>query len=280
MNSFVVGIDLGEKESVATYMAPDGDIRERFKFPMTPDGYRVFAGKILRETRITFEASGSAYAVSGALKDAGYSDITVAHPWELSWITKSKKKNDRVDSLKLAKLHLVGMIPESHLLDEEERIRRDLLIQRVKLGRSAASTKNSIMGYLKREGLFDNLPETGDNFSLKRRKAMKEIRFGNRKDLVFSTMMERLEFYEKQVVPLETEIRKIARDSGDVKLLLSIPGIDYYLASLISSYIGDINRFESSDKLASFFGIVTSTKDSSSIKRRGHMSREGAQTAR
>ena len=26
MNSYVVGIDLGEKESYATYMAPDGNI--------------------------------------------------------------------------------------------------------------------------------------------------------------------------------------------------------------------------------------------------------------
>jgi hypothetical protein len=116
---------------MAAYMAPDGDIRERFKFPMTPDGYRVFAGKIPRETKIAFETSGSAYAVSRALNDIGYSDITAAHPRELSWITKSKKMNDRVDSLKLAKFHLVGMIPKSHLLDEEDRIRRDLLIQRV-----------------------------------------------------------------------------------------------------------------------------------------------------
>ena len=106
------------------------------------------------------------------MKDLGYNDITVAHPWELSCITKSKK-NDRVDSIKLAKLHLVGMIPESHLLDENERIFRDLLIQRVKLGRSVSSTKNSIIGYLKREGIFDNLPKTEDNFSAKRRKAMK-----------------------------------------------------------------------------------------------------------
>ena len=51
MNISVVGIDLGEKESVATYRAPDRDIRERFKFPMTPDGYRVLAGKIPRDTR-------------------------------------------------------------------------------------------------------------------------------------------------------------------------------------------------------------------------------------
>ncbi len=65
-----------------------------------------------------------------------------------------------------------------------------------------------------------------------------------------------------------------------MKLLLSIPGIDYYLASLLSSYICYVSRFETSVKLSSFFGIITSTKDSSTIKRRGHMSKEGARTAR
>jgi hypothetical protein len=34
--------------------------------------------------------------------------FTVAHPKELAWIVRSKKKNDRVDSLKVAKLHMVG----------------------------------------------------------------------------------------------------------------------------------------------------------------------------
>jgi len=38
--------------------------------------------------------------------------FTVAHPKELAWIVRSKKKNDRVDSLKIAKLHMVGMLPE------------------------------------------------------------------------------------------------------------------------------------------------------------------------
>ena len=147
----------------------------------------------------------------------------MAHPKELSWITKSKKKNDRVDSIKLAKLHLVGMIPESHLLDENDRIFRDLLIQRVKLGRSTSSTKNSITGYLKREGIFDNLPKSNDNFSVKRRNAMKEIRFNNQKNLVLKTMIERLEFFEKQIISLENEIKKTAKESEDVKLLMSIP---------------------------------------------------------
>ena len=87
-------------------------------------------------------------------------------------------------------------------------------------------------------------------------------------------MIDRLEFFEKQIIPLEREIKKNAKESEDVKLLLSIPGIDFYLASLLSSYIGDVSRFETSDKLASFFGVITSTKDSSTINRRGHMSKE------
>ena len=82
-------------------MAPEDEIKEGFKFPMNREGYYEFRKKIPLETRIAFEASGSAYAVARALKDLGYNDITVAHPKELSWITNSKKKNDRVDSIKL-----------------------------------------------------------------------------------------------------------------------------------------------------------------------------------
>ncbi len=124
MNSSIVGIDLGEKESVATYLLPDGTEKDQFSFTMNADGFKVFSEKIPRDVRIAFEASESAYSVDRNLRRLGYSDITVAHPKELSWIIKSKKKNNSVDSIKLAKLHLVNMIPESHLLDENERIFR------------------------------------------------------------------------------------------------------------------------------------------------------------
>ena len=134
---------------------PDGTEKEQFSFTMNADGYKAFSEKIPKDVRIAFEASGSAYSVDRNLRNLGYSDITVAHPKELSWIIKSKK-NDHVDSNKLARLHLVDMIPESHLLDEDGRIFRNLLIRRGKLGRSIATAKNGIIGYLKREGLFDS----------------------------------------------------------------------------------------------------------------------------
>jgi hypothetical protein len=38
MNSFVVGLDLGEKENHATYMSPDIEIKEGFRFLINREG--------------------------------------------------------------------------------------------------------------------------------------------------------------------------------------------------------------------------------------------------
>ncbi len=273
-----VGIDLGEKTSHATIWANEKG--ETFEFPMNHDGYTTLKERIPLNTPIVFESSGTAYPFHRQLKELGFTDITVAHPKELAWIVKSKKKNDRVDSVKLAKLHSVGIIPEAHLLDREDQIFRDLLIQMMKLGQETSRLKNGIIGYLKREGLFRDLPETSDNFSEERRNAMKAISFGDERDLVLSTMFARLESVERLTIPLEKNVRALARENPDVRLLMSIPGVNFYLGSLLSSYIGDVRRFPDADHLASFFGIVPTQRDSSTIKRVGRMSKDGPHNAR
>ena len=280
MNSIVAGIDLGDRESLATVLSPIGDVADRFAFPMNEEGYAFFASRVPKNARVAFESTIMAYPISRALRMHGYGDVTVAHPKTLAWIVRSKKKNDRVDSLKIAKLHMAGMLPESHLLDRDQQIVRDLLVQRVKLGVEIGRLKNSVIGYLKREGVYDSLPKAGDNFSARRRQAIHSLRFHDERDLVLGTMMDRLRFLEKQCTPLEDSVRKNARVSDDVKILMTITGVDYYLASLISSFIGNVERFPSDDHLASFFGIVPTSRDSADVKRRGKMTKDGSSIAR
>jgi hypothetical protein len=133
-----------------------------------------------------------------------------AHPKELAWIVvKSKKKNDKADSLKkIAKLHMSGMLPESHLLDPEEQVKRDLLVQRVKMGNEIGRLKNSIISYLKREGVYHRLPPSTDNFSDKRRKAISSLKLNDDRDLVLRTMTDRLDFLEGQCDPIEDRIKQ------------------------------------------------------------------------
>ncbi len=52
---------------------------------------------------------------------------------------------------------------------------------------------------------------------------MNGIRFDNQRDLVLRTMMDRFEFLEKQMDPLDGEIKRVASDSVDFRLLMTIP---------------------------------------------------------
>jgi transposase len=237
--SAIAGVDLGVDGSLVAVLCPRGEVEDRFSFSMNSQGYALFAGRVSRDARVAFEATLMAYLFSRTLKELGYTDITVAHPVELAWVVRSKKKNDRADSLKIAKLHLAGLLPESHLLDREEQIERDPLIQRVKLGVEIGRVKSSITSYLVREVIVESLPETHDSFSAARRVAIGSVRFGDDRDLVLRTMLERLELIEKQCEPLEERIRRNARESKYVRLIMSIRGVDYYLASLYASCIGD-----------------------------------------
>ena len=163
-NSLIAGIDLGDSSSLATILTQTGDVADRFSFQMDDQGYSLFANRVPRDARLAFEATSMAYPFFRMLKGRGYNDVTVAHPTELAWIVRSKKKNDRADSLKIAKLHLAGLLPESHLLPQTEQIERDLLIQRVKLGSEIGRMKSRIISYLKREGVYNYLPKSKDNF--------------------------------------------------------------------------------------------------------------------
>jgi transposase len=275
-----VGLDLGEAFSVATMYSVLGEISERFNFSMDDAGYALFSSRIPKDARIGYEASTMAYPVNRRLRAMGYQNITVAHPKELALIVRSKKKNDRADSEKIARLLFMDMLPESHLLSREEQILRDLLIQRVKLGVEIARTKSSVISYLKREDVYATLPKANNNFSAARREAIRSIRFGDDRDLVLKTMMEKIAFYEERCAPLEERTKALVKDNEDVKLLMTIPGVDYYLAALFSSYVRDVNRFPTVDHLASFFGIIPETRDSANVKRRGRMSKDGPSIAR
>jgi transposase len=279
-NPTVAGVDLGDSSSLAAVLSPSGDTIDRITFKMNSEGYQLLADRLPEGTKIACEAMGMTYPFFRAMHEQYGFDVTVANPKELAWIVKSKKKSDKIDSLKLAKLHQVGMLPEAHLLTREEQLTRDLLIQRVRLGEDVRKVKLRILSYLKREGVNEKLPKMSDNFSLTRRNLMRSLSFGDQRDLVVKSMLDRLEFLEEQCVPFESVIKGRAKESKDVKIIMSVQGIDFYLASLLSSFIGDVNRFPSDNHLASALGIVPVERESSDVKKRGRMSREGPSIAR
>jgi transposase len=109
-NTPLCGIDIGDNTSVAALFSPTCDLVDSFSFDMVSQGYQLFSSGVPKDARIGCEATGMAYPLVRALKEMGYSDITVANPKQLSWIVKSKKKSDKIDSEKIAKLLMAGIL--------------------------------------------------------------------------------------------------------------------------------------------------------------------------
>ncbi|RCV63730.1 Transposase [Methanophagales archaeon] len=79
---------------------------------------------------------------------------------------------------------------------------------------------------------------------------------------------------------LKTRIAKESAESEDVKLLMGIPGVNYYTALLLTSEIGDFSRFSSANKLVSWLGLAPRVHQSANTIYNGRITKEGSPRVR
>lgn len=81
---------------------------------------------------------------------------------------------------------------------------------------------------------------------------------------------------KEEIRRLSLGLRHIAAGVKDIRLLMTIPSVDYYNALLVKAKIGDINRFRSGNQLTSHTGLVLSTYSSGGVTRHGRITQEGS----
>src|SRR5262249_34872554 len=79
--------------------------------------------------------------------------VVVAHPRQLSLIYRSKRKNDRVDAQKLAKLLHLDLVPRVHVPSIDTRTWRSLIEFRQKLLGRRTGVKNQLRAILRGLGI-------------------------------------------------------------------------------------------------------------------------------
>ena len=67
-----------------------------------------------------------------------------------------------------------------------------------------------------------------------------------------------------------------ARSDPQVKVLTRLPGVGPYTALVLLAEIGDITRFGSARKLASWAGLTPTVRGSDRTVRHGHISKQGS----
>jgi transposase len=214
-------------------------------------------GKILEfldgtHASVVMESGYNHQHIRDVLKEKGY-DVKVAHPLMVKAIAYAKVKSDKVDARTLADLLRADMIPEAYVPDEKTREVRDLVRRRHSLVETRTEFKSKVKAELAKRWV----KHEGDVFARDGRSYLRSLHIDAVNDY-----MDTIEFLDGKIGELDQKVKAIAEQDGYAKLLMTVPGVSYYSALLISSEIADVNRFSDHEHLCSYAGLVPGVRQS------------------
>lgn len=177
----------------------------------------------------------------------------------------------------LAHLLRADLVAASYVPNKETRARRSLLRHRANLVKTRTEIKNRIHNLLDK---YDLKSDFSDIFGKQGLEWLQGLQLPPIDRTILNSDLALLDSLETQIQNMNIEIAKLACNQEDAKLLMTMPGIDYYSAMIISSEIGDVKRFSTAEKLASWAGLAPSIHQSGSQTKRGHITKQGSRMLR
>jgi transposase len=71
-----------------------------------------------------------------------------------------------------------------------------------------------------------------------------------------AAFLKQLDFIQGQITETEGRIRRLVRDTAEMELLRTLPGIGWILSAVVVLEIGEIGRFASAERYASYAGTT------------------------
>jgi transposase len=236
-------LDLGQKTVRAVLKRHDGKVVKELTIKKQADNVLKFLNGT--NANVVME-SGYNYQY---LKSEGY-NIKVAHPLMVNAIAYAKVKTDKVDARILADLLRTDMIPECYIPNEDIRNLRDLARRRHYFVNTRTMFKNKVHVELSKRWIdYSGTGSSNNNSDLFTRKGkdIYSLEISGVKDC-----LDTIDFLNKKIQEMDNEIKILANNDRYARHLITIPGISYYAALLISSEIADINRFPDYEHLSSY----------------------------
>jgi transposase len=197
--------------------------------------------------------------------------VAVAHPGKLRLIYGSKRKNDRVDAQKLAKLLLLDMVPPVHVPSIDVRAWRSLIVLRQRVLQQVVRAKNQIRGVLRE----NDLAGAKWLWSRKQLAWLESLELHPAAKLRLELAVEEFRALDARIKRIEQELQKYADRTPAVKLLMTIPGVGIRTAETFVAWVDDVTRFRNNRQIGSYFGLVPCQDASADTNRLGHITRDG-----
>jgi transposase len=267
-----VGLDVHKAKTVACILDVHGEVVRRVTVQTTQDGLTAFGKSILRKTdHVVLETTTNSHAVVRILKPFVES-IVIANSRHVRLIADSSIKTDAIDAEALARLLRLGNLPTVWIPDEPTRLLRRLSNRRASLVGDRTAMKNRLQSELAQELI---VRPDGDLFGKAGLEWLRTTMFPRTAREFVDSELRLLERVNAELAILEKELATRVYDNPSIKLLMTIPGVSLASGIGLLAAIGDVSRFPSADKMASYIGLVPKTRQSADKCYHGPITKEG-----
>jgi len=199
-------------------------------------------------------------------------EVKMSHPLRTRLIAEAKVKTDKVDARVLANLVRLDYLPEAYTPPRSIRESRGLFRFRVHIVRTRTRLKNRIHALLDRQGIRHSF---SDLFGKKGRQFLDQLSMRPCYDFELTSSLFLLDAISGELQKAQKEIRKAMKTDPCGQLLMTVPGIGELLAYLIVYEVGEIERFSSAERFASYCGLTPSVHQSAAKRYHGHIGKGG-----
>jgi transposase len=235
-----------------------------------PGSIRQALGRCRRGSEVAVEAMGSWYWIVSEIEEAGLVPRLV-HPRKAKLMMGMINKTDKLDVHGLNRLQQNGTLPTVWIPPDALRDQRELARARMVLTHQRTQIKNRLLATLSKYGL--EVQDASDAFGAKARPQWEPLieKLPEQTGWTSRLLLRQVEFLDEQIRLHQQRVRDLVKQTPEMELLKTLPGIGEILSAVVTLEVGDVERFASAERLASYAGTTPRVHSSGDKTRYGRL---------
>jgi transposase len=270
MQNTIIAVDLAKNVFEVAVSRRTGVVAERHR--LSRRRFLPFMGKF-KPTTVLLEACGSAHHWARELQNLGHRPILLPAHATRPYVLRNK--TDQADAKALLEAHRNKVIMPVPVKSIEQQAL--MTLHRLRSGWMAVRTArlNAIRGHLRELGFTIPL---GARLVIPRLWELLEDAENNIPQFLRPALDEagrEVRELENRILDIERQLREVSRQSPLMTRLRTVPGIGLLTATALVAFVGNVKRFSSGRRFASYLGLTPREYSSGGRRRLGHISKRG-----
>lgn len=279
----ILALDLGKFNTTCCVF----DTKTRKTRFLTTPTQRETLATVLKQNKaelVVMESCGPSGWINDLAKSLGRSTLVCSTNEEAWRWANVKRKTDKDDALKLARMAAMRELRAVHMPTQEHREFRSLVKYRKTLDSRINKTKNTIRAWFVNHGITIDSGDKAWHTGRKRidsfRKPLAECGANELWKGELDIELTILDSLSEQMDSVIKRLEEIGKSDPRIIRLRTIPGVGPRTAEILVACIDDPHRFQNGRQVSAYFGLVPRQYQSGETDRNGRITKRGNPLAR